>query len=127
MSFPFDRDQGLILVTERIDGPIGARYLILALDTGATSTVIDVNRLVALGYDPAASNDRTRITTGSGLEYVARVPVKQIGALGKQRSDFQVFAHTLHRSAGVDGLLGLNFLRAARLSVDFTTGPITFS
>jgi hypothetical protein len=52
MSFRLDSDQGLILVTVRIDGPIGARYLTLALDTGATSTLINVERLIALGYDP---------------------------------------------------------------------------
>jgi aspartyl protease family protein len=99
----------------------------LALDTGATSTVINAERLVALGYDPAASKDRTRITTGSGVEYVARVLVREIAALNLELADFPVIAHTLPPSAGVDGLLGLDFFRDQRLLVDFTTGLISLS
>jgi len=99
----------------------------LALDTGATTTLINVERLVALGYDPAVSNDRTRITTGSGLEFATIVPLLKVTALGKERSAFRVIAHTLPPSAGVDGLLGLDFLRGGRLSLDFTTGLIQFS
>jgi hypothetical protein len=55
------------------------------------------------------------------------MPVTRIGALGKERTNFQVIAHTLPPSAGVDGLPGLDFLREGRLSVDFTTGLISFS
>lgn len=127
MSFPFDGAQGLILVAVRLDGPIGARYLTLALDTGATSTLINVERLVALGYDPAASADRRRIVTGSGLEYVARLSVERIAALGMEMAGFPVVAHTLPPSAGVDGLLGLDFLRGTSLSLDFARGIVQLS
>jgi hypothetical protein len=34
-------------------GPSGSAVLRLALDTGATSTVVNVGLVVALGYDPA--------------------------------------------------------------------------
>jgi hypothetical protein len=33
--------------------------------------------------------------------------------------------HSLPLRAGVDGLLGLNFLRGQRLSIDFREGAIT--
>ena len=42
-----------------IDGPSGRAVLRLALDTGATATLINVGMLVALGYDPALVPDRT--------------------------------------------------------------------
>jgi predicted aspartyl protease len=115
MSFGFDGQQGLILVDVRVDGPVGSRYMRLALDTGATSTLINVDRLVALGYNPSAAPDRSQIITGSGVESVARISVDRMSALGKERASFVVIAHTLPPSAGVDGLLGLDFLREQQL------------
>jgi hypothetical protein len=38
---------------------------------------------------------------------------------------FSVLAHTLPPSAGVDGLLGLDFLRGQVLTVDFRSGRVT--
>lgn len=55
MSLPFEPDSGLIIVRAAVDGPSGSAILRLALDTGATGTLINVGMLVALGYDPAHS------------------------------------------------------------------------
>ena len=66
MSVPFDPQQGLIIVRAELWGPNGSGVLRLALDTGATGTVVNVGLLVALGYDPALAPDRVQVTTGSG-------------------------------------------------------------
>jgi hypothetical protein len=63
MSFPFDPQQGLIIVQAELWGPTGSVILRLALDTGATSTVVNVGLLVAVGYDPALIPERIQITT----------------------------------------------------------------
>ena len=81
--------------------------------------------LVSIGYDPALSSDRVQITTGSGVEFVPRLIVKRLVALGSEQTDFSVLCHTLPPSAGVDGLLGLDFLRGNTLRVDFKEGAIT--
>ena len=52
MNFAFDPDRGLIVVRAELWGPSGSGVLQLALDTGATSTLINVGMLVAIGYDP---------------------------------------------------------------------------
>jgi len=96
----------------------------MALDTGATSTVVSVGLLVAIGCDPAASQERVEVTTGSGVEFAPQVRLAQIKALGHTRTDFPVLAHTLPPSAGIDGLLGLDFLRGQFLTLDFRTGEI---
>ena len=57
MSFAFDPHQGLIIVPTLITGPSGTALLRLALDTGATSTLINVATLVALMYDAALAPD----------------------------------------------------------------------
>ena len=125
MSHPFDPHEGLIIVHAEIVGISGAAILRLALDTGATTTLINSAMLVSIGYDPALAPDRVQITTGSGVEFVPRLLVKRLIALGHEQMDFSVLGHTLPPSAGVDGLLGLDFLRGNTLRVDFKDGTIT--
>jgi len=125
VSLPFDPQQGLIIVRTELWGPTGSALLRLALDTGATATVVNIAMLVAVGYDPALAPTRVHVTTGSGVEYAPRVTLSRILALGQERVDFPVLGHTLPPSAGVDGLLGLDFLRGQSLTVDFRTGHVT--
>lgn len=125
MSFSFDPQQGLIIVHAELWGPSGSVVLRLALDTGATGTVVNVGMLVAIGYDPALVPDRIQVTTGSGVEFVPRVTLGKIAALGQERTDFPVLGHTLPPSAGIDGLLGLDFFRGQSLNLDFRTGQVT--
>jgi len=124
MSPVFDPREGLIIVHAEIVGPSGTAILRLALDTGATTTLINSGMLVSIGYDPALSSDRVQ-TTGSGLEFVPRVVVKRLIALGSEREEFPVLSHTLPPSAGVDGLLGLDFLRGHMLTLDLAQGIMT--
>ena len=86
--------------------------------------MINVAMLVALGYDPSLLEERIQVTTGSGVEYVPRVPLRKIRALGRTRIRFAVLAHTLPPSASVDGLLGLDFLRDMKLTINFKSGRI---
>lgn len=124
MTFAFDPHKGLIIVQVEVEGPTGVAVLRLALDTGATGTLINAGMLVSVGYDPALSPNRPQVTTGSGVEFVPSITVSKIVALGQERTDLVVLCHTLPPSANVDGLLGLDFLRGQSLSVDFRSGRI---
>ncbi len=125
MTYQFDPTQGLIVVPVRLFGPAGDMILRLALDTGATSTLINSEIMILLGYDPAASSDRIRVTTGSGIEFCPRVKIRQIEALGRSVGDFLILSHTLPPTSQVDGLLGLDFFRGCRLVIDFSSRTIT--
>jgi predicted aspartyl protease len=124
LNFSFNPHAGLIVVRAELTGPGGSGILQLALDTGATTTLINVAMLVALGYDPALSPDRIQVTTGSGVEFVPRIDLQRLTALGLERYGLQVLAHTLPPTSGVDGLLGLDFFRDSRLSLDFRGGQL---
>lgn len=52
MKFSFDPAVGLIVVKAELFGPAGNAVLQLALDTGATTTLINVSPLVTIGLDP---------------------------------------------------------------------------
>lgn len=125
MTYQFDPAQGLIVVPVRLFGPAGDMILRLALDTGATTTLVNSEIMVLLGYDPAASPDRIQVTTGSGIEFCPRVKIREIEALGRSVADFLILSHTLPPTSQVDGLLGLDFFRGCRLLIDFTRGTIT--
>ena len=127
MSVSFEAQSGLVIVPVQVTGPSGLAVLRLALDTGATRTLINTSLLVALGYDPAASPDRTEVTTGSGVEFAALVETMKIVALGRERKHFPVLAHTLPPSAGVDGVLELDYLRGCVLTVDFRRGRVNLA
>lgn len=127
MTVTFDAQEGLVIVRTQVTGPSGIAILRLALDTGATRTTINAGLLVAVGYDPAATLERTEVTTGSGVEFAPLVSISRILALGRERTDFLVLAHTLPPSAGVDGVLGLDFLRGEVLTIDFQNGRLSLS
>lgn len=119
MSLPFDVQEGLLLVPTRLWGTTGDTVVRLALDTGATVSVVSWDVVVLLGYDPAVAPDRMQMTTGSGVEFVPLIIIERIEALGQERRNFPIFCHTLPPSATVDGVLGLDFFRGLRLIVDF--------
>lgn len=80
--------------------------------------------LVAIGYNPALSGYRVQVTTGSGVEFAPQLELARLTVLGRERADFPVLAHTLPPSAGVDGLLGLDFFRGQLLTIDFHAGQL---
>jgi len=117
VSYAFNAKRGLISVPTELLGPSGSLTVRLALDTGATGTMVNVALLAAIGYDPALAPDRVQVTTGSGVEYVPRLPISRLKALGQERAAFPVLGHTLPPSASIDGLLGLDFLAGKRRAV----------
>jgi predicted aspartyl protease len=127
VSYSFNPERGLLVVQTEVFGPSGSIVLRLALDTGATGTMLNVAPLTAVGYDPSLAPDRVQVTTGSGVEFAPRIDVRRIRAMGQERSRFPVLAHTLPPSASVDGLLGLDFLRGQVVNIDFRQGNISFT
>ena len=123
MSIPFNPHRGLVIFPVDIYGPNGTGVARLALDTGATETTISRRALRAVGIDPALANlGSVPVITGSGRVSVPLVRLIRLDALGQQRIDFIVQAHTLPPGLPIDGVLGLDFVRLYRLVVDFKTG-----
>lgn len=124
MSLSFDpKREGLIIVPTRLLGPKENTLVRLALDTGAMDSMINAGMLHLVGYDIASSQgERVQLTTGSGVEYVPRIILKEIQALGLTRQNYTILCHTLPPSATVDGVLGLDFFRGYKLTVDFRKG-----
>jgi predicted aspartyl protease len=112
------------LLLESVDGT-SSLLIPVVLDTGASFTIVATEILVQLGYDPANPLlKRQRIVTGSGVEYAPRITVRSAMVIGQKVSNLEVLCHDLPAESGVDGLLGLNFLRHFRLMIRFRKGII---
>jgi predicted aspartyl protease len=97
----------------------------VVLDTGASITVVAVDIMARLGYDPAnPALDRQRIITGSGVEYAPCTTVRSATAIGQKVDNLEVLCHDLPPESGVDGLLGINFLKHFKLTIRFRKGII---
>jgi hypothetical protein len=121
---PFNAKQGPILVRAQASGPAGSINLNLALDTAATTSVVDLANLIHLGFDPTQPFRRLRMTTGSTIGIVPVFALTRLSALGQHRFAFPIVGHRLPPSSGVDGLLGLDFLRDQVLTIDFRAGQL---
>ncbi|MGH7214350.1 MAG: retroviral-like aspartic protease family protein, partial [Tepidisphaeraceae bacterium] len=91
---PFDLIQGLVVIQARISGPRRRGTARLAIDTGATRTIISPVLLTEVGYDVVGAEETT-ITTGSGVEWVTRVDLTEIEAIRVKRLQFTVVSHAL--------------------------------
>ena len=119
MSVPFQPEYGLIIVPVSLAGPKVSGSIRCALDTGSTDTLISTVVLELLGYDVASTANFVDVTTASGSQLAPQVAIQGIRALGFDRKDFTILGLTLPPTAGVDGLLGLDFLRGLSPNVDF--------
>ena len=125
MSFLFNSSTGPIAIDASLSGPLGQADLRLILDTGATTSLIRSPILIAVGYDPDASPDRVQVAMGGGIQLISRVVLNRLSALGQHRLGFPVLSPSILPAAGIDGLLGLDFLRGTILTIDFRAGRIT--
>ena len=124
MSYRFDPGRPLIVARVKLFGPAGDTTVGLALDTGATSSLIGWHALELVGYEPTDAFEHVEMTTGSGIEQVPKIKLKRIEAFGKRRLGLGVVGHTLPLSASLDGLLGLDFFRKSRLLIDFRKNTV---
>ena len=125
MSDRFPLDAGSIRLVAIISGPLREMSSRMVLDTGASRTVLTWEIAQACGYDPAGAENRTDITTASGFETCPEIVLSDFRFLGRTLQDFPVLCHPLPAELRIDGLVGLDFFRATRLTLDFRIGEVT--
>ncbi|MBK9034065.1 MAG: clan AA aspartic protease [Myxococcales bacterium] len=128
---PFDPLDDLIIVPARVDGPNGSLRARLALDTGSSETVVKAELIDMLGYSPRDGEAMTTVRAAVGKEHGYTLKVERFVALGYTVADFRLHVFDLPDGFGIDGLIGLSYLRQfnyqvrsaeGRLLVERTTG-----
>jgi hypothetical protein len=127
LSQGFNARTGLILIEAEVAGPEGKAGETLVLDTGATSTSLNVSLLRSLGYDPDAATEFVPMATGTAVVMTPRLMVIRLSALGRHAIGLRVLAHSLPAEAALDGLLSLVFFRDLTPTIDFRAGQLTLT
>lgn len=125
MKSPFNPAEGLIHVSARVFGNNHVQNAKLALDTGASRTVLRPELLEHLGYSPKTALRKINITTGSRVETGVEIGIKKLSALGRVKRDMTIVTHSLPIELKVDGILGLDFFRGRKLKIDFRKGLLS--
>lgn len=112
----FDPLSPVIVVEVELEAHGIRRTVDMALDTGATYTVIPWLLARGLGFDPELAERHVSLATASATGRAPLLVVDRVWALGVDAAGVQVVCHDLPRSSRVRGLLGLSFLR--RFDVD---------
>lgn len=125
-SFRFSLDDVDSLI--RIDAQIGRSDLTLALDTGATHTVIDLTLMLLNGYDLSKAIRIVEFETAKGPINAYVFQINQLTALGKTIRNVEVSSYDFVGNNvifDIDGVLGLDFLKDTELVINFKTGTIS--
>lgn len=122
VKIDFDPDVfGIVLFVTIGHGDI-KRRLKMVLDTGATYCMMPWHIAEELGYEPALSRKHVPINTANGQIHVPMIIVESMMVLGKKAENCEMLIHDLPETSRVDGLIGLNFLKHCKLSIDFIKG-----
>lgn len=124
MTYRFLSNARLITVRAVLTGPLGPVTLLMALDTGATQSLIDPDVLELVGYDLSKSIGRIRVNTSSGTVERSQVRVASLHALGVGHYTFPCVVGALPKRSAVRGLLGLDHFQGRKLLLDFARGRI---
>jgi len=112
----------IVLRRIKINGPAGFREIDMVLDTGAVYTVIAWDVAKDIGYDPAISERRMPIITANGVIEAPLITVESIHIADLRAESVDVICHDIPEIIGIEGLLGLSFLKHFRTLIDYTTG-----
>lgn len=122
----FDASSNLIIVGARIGDRLGAwkGRARLAIDTGSSATVLKPELIDRLGYSPRHGESMTTVRAALGEEHGYTLRVTRFAALGYTVVDFRIHVFDLAEGFGIDGLIGLSFLRQFNYTVRSAEGQI---
>lgn len=124
-KFKLDTTSGIILCKAKLTNNNKKSIMSkLAVDTGATFTMVSVETALAIDIDPSKSTYHIEINTVNGtiLTSVIKIPIFE--CFGVKIRNLEVICHNLPPESPVEGLLGLNFLKKAMIIINFSKNII---
>lgn len=122
----FQPVSNLILIPVKVMGIDGNSFrdIEVALDTGATTTLIPIYVVSALGYNVSNPKSIVEVITGGGVEEAPVIEIKGLTAIGQTIENIEVMCRDLPVEAPVEGVLGLNFLMNFDVHISFSKGTL---
>ncbi|MEO0040740.1 MAG: gag-polyprotein putative aspartyl protease [Bacteroidota bacterium] len=122
--FTISDDTNLIIVIAKING-----YDVrLALDTGASDTVIDLTALLIAGYRKSNVLYEIELETAKGIIRADVFQAKELKALGLVKNNFNICSYDFLANnilTDIDGVLGLDFFMDKKICIDLKKFEIT--
>ncbi len=103
------------------------RTTLLALGTGSSFTIIRESSLIAIGYPIDSITEFISFGDASQTHIVPKVTLKSFSLADVKVDNLDVLIHALPEEHGIDGVIGLNFLRQFNIGLDFKQGILTLS
>ena len=125
-SFRLESDESLIHIFAKIANEEHR----LALDTGASNTVIDLAAIIVAGYSLSDAVDTVQLETGNGVVDAYVFKLKSFNALGLMKKDFEVCSYNFFGNnvySDIHGVLGLDFFMGIKFCIDLEKFEITIS
>jgi predicted aspartyl protease len=110
-------DESLML----IDFHINKASVLLAFDTGATHTVIDLTALLLMLIDIPTNAETVLLETAKGVIEAKMIKVDECQFCGIKQKNFNILTYDYIANgvlADIDGVLGLDFLQGYKFCVD---------
>lgn len=120
-QLPFDPKAPLLIFPCHIKYRRSGRVW-LALDTGASTTIIRESILRVIGYTSELLTAFATFGDASQSHFVPKVILKSFSLAGAKVENLEVLCHTIPEEHGIDGVIGLNFLRHFNLNLSFEQG-----
>lgn len=122
-SIRFNPRDRIIITETRLSGNIvGTAQMVF--DTGASLVVVPWKIATGLGFaiDPKKTIE---MTSASTVESAPLVRIPKVSVLGEEVENVEALVKDLPPEAGVDGLLGMSFIRHFNVKIDFKIGKLT--
>ncbi len=123
-QYSLEKHWNLLFTQGALKGKKGIVSLRMLIDTGSTYTIVPIEILESIGFNPHDSKDKVWITSASGYIVAPRIEIDWLHTLGIKIGDFCVVAHTLPQGIYAKGILGMDFLNRVNAVIDVKKGVI---
>jgi len=122
----FDNQNPIISVWVKIVHRGEVSRVKMALDTGASISMIPWKVAAVLELHPELSKEKIDITTASGVITVPLVTLDSMAVSHNEVINVSTLVHNLPPKSFVDGLLGASFLNKFELCINYMQGYFEF-
>ncbi len=122
--FKFTTTAGLILCKAKLTNRKQSAFVKLVVDTGASITMVSVETALVIGIDPSKSRRHLEITTAGGIVFAPIIKIPSFKCFGFEIKNIEAVCHNLPPQSPVEGLLGINFLKKAKVIINFSNNII---
>ena len=123
--FEFEDEESLIVI---LDCQLHGQTHFVALDTGASNTVMDLAVLIIVGYEIKDAIKIVQLETAKGEIDAYVFCVHEFTALGITRKNMEICSYDFFNNnifSGFHGVLGLDFFRDCKVCVDMVEQEVT--